>query len=232
MLIAENLNKIRVEIKKVLISSGRKPEDIVLVAVTKTQSAEAVNAALAAGVSAIGENKVQEAKQKFPSLIPGRYARHMIGHLQTNKTRDAVRLFDVIQSVDSERLLAEIDKEAGKSNKVMECMAEVNIGGEENKSGMKPEATEQFLVSAGKYVNIRISGLMTIAPFLEDAELVRPYFRKMKALFDSISKLSVKNVKMEHLSMGMSGDYRVAVEEGATMLRIGTAIFGAREYIK
>ena len=228
--IAENIENIRKEISRITVSSGRKPEDILLIVVTKTQSAEAVNEALESNIKDIGENRVQEAKEKFPGLALGNYRRHMIGHLQTNKSKDAVKLFGMIQSVDSVRLLAEIDKESKKNGKVMECLVEVNIGGEESKSGMKPEEVEAFILSAGKFANIKISGLMTIAPFLDDPEQVRPYFKRMKALFDTISKLSVKNVKMEHLSMGMSGDFKVAIQEGATMIRVGTAIFGKRQY--
>ncbi len=228
MSIAENLHIIRKRIAEASMSSGRKPEDISLIAVTKTRTAAEADEAVHAGISGIGENRVQEAKQKFP-LLSTSPARHMIGHLQSNKAKDAVKLFDIIQSVDSLRLLAEIDKEAKKNNKIMDVLAEVNIGGEASKSGMKPEELPGFMAGAGKYLNIRVRGLMTIAPFLASSEQVRPYFKKMKKLFDDAARFPAPNVKMEHLSMGMSGDFVTAIEEGATMVRIGSAIFGERK---
>ena len=228
MSIAENIDIIRARVAEASRSSGRKPEDVLLIAVTKTRLPAEVDEAVAAGIKVIGENRIQEAKQKFP-LLSSRPERHMIGHLQTNKAKEAVRLFDLIQSVDSVRLLAEIDKEAKKNNKTMDVLAEVNIGGEASKSGMKPEELAGFLNGAGMYLNVRVRGLMTIAPFLESPEQVRPYFRSMKELFDEASRFSAPNVKMEHLSMGMSGDFVTAIEEGATMVRIGTAIFGERK---
>jgi len=223
--IAENIDIIRKRIAEASRSSGRKPEDILLIAVTKTRSPVEVDAAVAAGLGTIGENRVQEAREKFP-LLASSPVKHMIGHLQSNKAKEAVKLFDLIQSVDSVRLLAVIDKEAKKNNKIMKVLAEVNIGGEGSKSGMNPGEIAAFLREAVKYENISVRGLMTIAPFLESAEQVRPYFKKMKELFDEAARFSAQNVKMEHLSMGMSGDFVTAIEEGATMVRIGTAIFG------
>ena len=228
MSIAENIDIIRKRIAEASRSSGRKPEDISLIAVTKTRTAAEADEAVAAGISGIGENSVQEAKLKFP-LLSSSPVRHMLGHLQSNKAKEAVKLFDIIQSVDSLRLLAEIDKEAKKNNKAIAILAEVNIGGEESKSGMKPEELSGFLNESGKYLNVRVRGLMTIAPFLESQEQVRPYFKKMKELFEEAANFSSPNVKMEHLSMGMSGDFVTAIEEGATMVRIGSAIFGERK---
>jgi len=226
--IAENLDIIRKRIAEASRSSGRKPEDISLIAVTKTRTAAEADEAVSAGINNIGENRVQEAKLKFP-ILASSPVKHMIGHLQSNKAKEAVKLFDMIQSVDSLRLLAEIDREARKNNKVLNVLAEVNIGGEATKSGMKPEELSGFLSESVKYLNVRVSGLMTIAPFLESQEKVRPYFKKMKELFEEAARFSAPNVKMEHLSMGMSGDFVTAIEEGATMVRIGTAIFGERK---
>jgi len=191
-----------------------------LVAVTKTRTVEEIKKAIESGVNCIGENRVQEAKQNFPSLQ--NIEKHMIGHLQTNKAKLAVELFDMIQSIDSVKLAKEISKRCEAINKVMPVLIEINIGSEESKHGVKPEAAQSFINEISQFKNIDIQGLMCIAPFIK-AEETRPYFKKMKQLFDSLGSL-------RWLSMGMTNDYKVAIEEGSNMVRIGTAIFGERNY--
>ena len=196
------------------------PSYVKLVAVTKTRTVEEIKKAIDAGVNCIGENKVQEAQEKFPSLP--KVEKHMIGHLQRNKVKTAVELFDMIQSVDSLKIAKEISKRCEAINKVMPILIEVNIGNEESKYGIKPEDIKEFIKEISQFKNIDIQGLMCIAPLIE-AEKTRPYFKKMKELFDSLGNL-------KWLSMGMTNDYKIAIEEGSNMVRIGTAIFGERNY--
>lgn len=197
------------------------PAHVKLVAVTKTRTVEEIKKAIEAGIECIGENKIQEAKQKFPFLPD--VEKHMVGHLQTNKVKLAVELFDMIQSVDSVKLAEEIDKRCEAINKVMPILVEINIGNEENKQGIKFGDAKSFISGISQLKNIDIQGLMCIAPFIP-LEETRPYFRKMKELFDSFGNL-------KWLSMGMSNDYKVAIEEGSNMVRIGTAVFGERKYL-
>lgn len=192
------------------------PSNVKLVTVTKTRSVDEIQKAVDAGINCIGENKVQEAKQKFP-LLP-EVEKHMIGHLQRNKVKLAVELFDMIQSVDSIKLAKEINKRCESINKVMPILIEIKIGDEESKQGIKPEEAKDLLNQLSHFKNINIQGLMCMAPFIE-AEQTRPYFRKMKELFDSLDN-------MKWLSMGMTNDYKIAIEEGSNMVRVGTAIFG------
>ncbi len=196
------------------------PADVKLIAVTKTRTIEEIQEAIKAGVMCVGENKVHEAKQKFPFLQ--NVEKHMIGHLQTNKVKSAVEIFDMIQSVDSVRLAEEIDKRCKAINKVMPVLVEVNIGNEGNKEGIRLEYAKSFINEISQFRNIRAEGLMCVAPFAEP-EKTRPYFKRMKETFDSIGNL-------KWLSMGMSNDYKVAIEEGSNMVRVGTAIFGERKY--
>lgn len=203
------------------IASLNIPSHVKLVAVTKTRTVEEIKKAIEAGIECIGENKIQEAKQKFPFLPD--VEKHMVGHLQTNKVKLAVKLFDMIQSVDSVKLAEEIDKRCEAINKVMPILVEINIGNEENKQGIKFGDAKGFISGISQLKNIDIQGLMCIAPFIP-LEETRPYFRKMKELFDSFSNL-------KWLSMGMSNDYKVAIEEGSNMVRIGTAVFGERKYL-
>ncbi|OGF46524.1 MAG: YggS family pyridoxal phosphate enzyme [Candidatus Firestonebacteria bacterium RIFOXYC2_FULL_39_67] len=221
-----NLNFVRDRIKTAALRAGRK-EKIILVAVTKTVGAPRVNEALSLGISDIGENRIQEAKIKFPELLKEKAVFHMIGHLQSNKVKDAVKLFDIIHSVDSLSLAEAIDREAAKSGKVMPCLIEINIGSEISKAGMQYDCTGVFLKEAAKYKNIKLEGLMTVAPITESPEQVRPFFKKMKILFDELKQIP-EGLNFKHLSMGMSQDYEVAIEEGATMVRVGSALFGSR----
>jgi len=225
-LIETNLNLIREKIKAAALKAGRK-EEVLLLAVTKTVGAPRVNEALALGITAIGENRIQEAKIKFPDLQKGKVVYHLIGHLQSNKVRDAVKLFDLIQSVDSLELAGQIDKEAFKAGKVIPCLLEINIGGELSKNGLEYGAAAAFMKETPKYKNLKFEGLMTIAPLTASPEEVRPLFKKMKILYDGLKQTPAGSA-FKYLSMGMSLDYEVAVEEGATLVRIGSAVFGER----
>ncbi len=212
--IKENIANIKKEI----------PSKVTLVVATKTRNVSEVEEAISGGITTIGENYVQEAESK--ASLRGKVKIHCIGHLQTNKVKDAVKLFDMIETVDSIKIAKEIDK---RTEKIMPILIEVNIGKEENKSGVMPDKTIGLIKEISKLKNVNIKGLMTMAPFFDDAEKDRPYFREMKQLFDKIKSMKIPNVDMEILSMGMSDSYKVAIEEGATMVRIGTKIFGKRE---
>jgi pyridoxal phosphate enzyme (YggS family) len=204
-------------IREAALRVKRGPESIRLVAVTKEATEAGMRQAIAAGISDIGENRVREALLKHKIFGDAGLRWHMIGHLQSNKAKDAVKLFSLIHSVDSIKLARAIDKEASKIGKVQDILAEVNVSGEEAKFGMKPEDAGDFLREASSLKNINTLGLMTMAPFVDDAEKARPYFRKLKELADSLG--------LKELSMGMTQDFEVAVEEGATMVRVGSAIF-------
>lgn len=195
-----------------------------LVCVTKTVDPESINVAIGAGASIIGESRVHDLETKLDELLP--CEKHLIGHLQRNKVKRALELFDVIQSIDSMRLLHDIDRKAKEIDKIQDVLLQVNIGDEEQKYGFRYEEMEVVLPETERLSNVRINGLMCIPPFLPP-EQVRPYFRKMKNLFDDIKNRysNSTTIDMKELSMGMSGDYRVAVEEGANVVRIGSSIF-------
>lgn len=219
--LGENILEIRKNISDACKKSGRRLEDVILVAVTKKSTPQQVIEALNCGISNVGENRVIEASEKFDEiakLSSKKFTKHFIGSLQTNKAKLAIETFDVIQSLDSIGLAKEIDKRAKSMNKIISVFIEVNIGNEESKSGIAPEETLAFYDKAIKFTNLRIEGLMCIAPFVDDAEDARPYFKQMKQLFDKLP--------LKRLSMGMSNDYAVAVEEGSNMVRIGSRIFG------
>jgi hypothetical protein len=214
--------------------AGRNPKDIRIIAVTKTHPPEFVVAAVRAGLSDIGENKVQEAKDKFSILPPDIiYRRHLIGHLQTNKVRQSVELFDLIHSVDSLRLAQEIDKRCYTTDRVMPILIQVNTSREKSKYGIEPDDTLTLVKQAAELKNVRIKGLMTIgaltASMAQDSEKVRGYFKRLRDLQQMIIDAAIPNVEMDVLSMGMTHDFETAIEEGATLLRIGTAIFGKRQ---
>ena len=196
-----------------------------LIAVTKTVDPIRIREAAAAGVRIFGENRIQEALPKLHDLQDLDLQWHFIGHLQTNKAREAVKHFHLVQSVDSERLMMVLDKEAGKQGKILEVLLEVNLGGEESKSGTTALQLPPLLHSSRTCPNLRVTGLMTVPPFLENPEDVRTYFQQLRNLRDQYQP---EYPRLQELSMGMSHDYVVAVEEGATMVRIGTALFGAR----
>ena len=193
------------------------PIDVQLVAATKSSSMTEIKQAIDAGIKIIGENYVQEAKEKYAEL-KGKVNFHLIGHLQTNKVKDAVEIFDMIQTVDSVKVAKEIDK---RTKKIMPVLIEVNIGREKNKTGILPEDILNFLDSAKSLKNLQVKGLMTMCPVLKNQEEYRPYFRKMKQLFEEIKSKNIPNVSMEILSMGMSDSYKIAIEEGSSMIRLG-----------
>ena len=223
--IKNNLEIINEKIKKAALKANRNPEEIKLVAVTKTATIEQIKEAINGGVKIIGENKVQEAKEKY-QILTANIEWHLVGHLQTNKAKYALKIFDCIHSVDSIKLAKEIDKRSMQFGKKTNVLVEVNVSGEETKYGIKPEEVESFLKEMSEFSGIRTRGLMTIAPIVEDKEEVRSYFRKLREISKEIKSKNIKNVKMEYLSMGMTEDFEVAIEEGANMVRIGRGIFG------
>ena len=228
--IAENIEAIQKEKAQAALRAGRDPEEVLLCAVTKTHTAEEINEAIRAGVTDIGENKVQEILDKYDKVLPVNW--HMIGHLQTNKVKYIVDKVSLIHSVDSFKLAEEIDKRAGQHGKTMDILVQVNAACDKAKFGVDISAAESLvseILSACE--NIRVRGLMTIAPYAEDPEEIRPYFRSMRQLYDKIAaEIDHPRIDFKYLSMGMSNDRIIAVEEGATVIRVGTAIFGARNY--
>jgi len=218
--ITYNINLIQQRIRAAAERAGRRPENIALIAVTKTVGPEDVEAALAAGQTLFGESRIQEARAKIP-LVSGRARWHMIGHLQTNKARDAVALFEVIHSVDSVKLAVELNKWAERAGKTQAVLLEVNVSGEASKFGLKPEDLKSTVAEISRLARLETRGLMTIAPYAEAGEKARPSFRRLRELRDALG--------LRELSMGMTHDFEVAVEEGATMVRVGTGIFGERK---
>lgn len=219
-----NIKNINNKIKLACKKCERDPSEITLVCVTKGVDPFRMSEVLVHGIRDIGENKVQEALKKKNAVLPG-FKWHMIGHLQTNKVKDAIGIFDLIHSVDSLDLAKKIDKEAKKQGKTIEVLVQVNTSGEEAKYGIKPEETSLFLREASSLTNIKISGLMTITPLAEDPETVRPYLRKLREIKESINQEMIPNMEMKYLSMGMSQDFEIAIQEGANIIRVGTAIF-------
>lgn len=228
-MIAENLAEVEEKIAKACSRAGRERSEVTLISVSKTKPVEMLQEAYEAGSRDFGENKPQEIKEKYPQL-PNEIRWHMIGHLQRNKIKYIIDKVCMIHSVDSVRLAEAIDEEAKRHNLVMPILVEVNVAEEESKFGLRLEETEDFIRQISKLSNIRVNGLMTIAPFTENAEDNRIYFRRLRNLYVDIKEKNIDNVNMCDLSMGMTGDYEVAVEEGATMVRVGTGIFGARSY--
>jgi pyridoxal phosphate enzyme (YggS family) len=228
MAIADNLKTVTDRIASAAKRAGRDPSSVRLVAVTKTVDVESIRQAVAAGASVLGENRVQEARGKIEKL--GNLARwHLIGHLQKNKAKYAVKLFELIHSVDDLELARELDRQAAKIGKVQDVLIEVSIAGEAVKAGVAIQDVAALVRETAKLKNISIKGLMTIPPYSEDPESSRSFFRKLRDLAETIKKENIPAVSMNELSMGMSGDFEVAVEEGATMVRVGTAIFGERK---
>jgi len=222
---AAHINAIQQRIEAACARAGRAVGSVTLVAVTKGQPPEVVGEAAKLGLRLFGENKVQEAKAKIP-LCPDRLRWHMIGHLQTNKCRDAVELFEMIQSVDSLHLAEEINKRAEQAAKTLPVLLEVSAVGEASKFGYRPEQLLAELSRLNALPRLEIHGLMTVPPWTPDPEKVRPVFREMRELKERCEQ--ILGAPLPHLSMGMTGDFEVAIEEGATMVRIGTALFGER----
>lgn len=235
MQIAENIKAVEERIAAAAAKSGRKPEEILLLAVSKTKPVELIGEAVQAGLLSLGENKVQEIMEKYEPMQQyapegERIHWHLIGHLQTNKVKYIIDKVDMIHSVESLKLAAEIEKRAAQHGRIMDILIEVNMAEEESKFGVKPEDTENLLREIAQMAHIRVRGLMTVAPFVENEEENREVFRKMRELLVDINAKKIDNIKMDTLSMGMTGDYAVAIEEGATIVRVGTGIFGERFY--
>lgn len=228
-MILENIKKVEENIQKACEKVGRNPDEVTLIAVSKTKPYEAIEEALLSGILDYGENKVQELCDKY-EILPKNIKWHMIGHLQRNKVKYLVGKTTLIHSVDSYRLAEQIEKEFAKKDLIADILVEVNMANEESKFGINCQETEQLISDISKLKHIKIQGLMTIAPFTENPESNREYFRNMKKLSVDISNKNIDNVSMNILSMGMTGDYQVAIEEGATMVRVGTGIFGERNY--
>jgi len=228
MSVAQNLNAVKDRIAAAAKRAGRDPASVVLVAVSKTVDDARIREAIAAGAAVLGENRVQEAREKIERL-DAIASWHLIGRLQSNKAKYAVRLFDLIHSVDSVALAQELDRQAGKIGKRQDILIEVSIAGEEQKAGVATDGVPALVREAAKLPNLRVRGLMTMPPYSEDPEASRPYYRRLRELADSITKEAVPHVSMEMLSMGMSNDFEVAIEEGATLVRVGTAVFGERQ---
>lgn len=228
--ITENVAAVRARVDAAAIKSGRRPEDVLLVAATKMNDAERVREAVAAGVDACGENRVQELLEKHPAGAYTGKPVHFIGHLQSNKVRQIVGIVDLIQSVDSEALLRKIDAQAEKHGVVQDVLIEVNIGGEEAKSGVSPDALEALLLCVGELQHVRVRGLMAIPPIAGEPGGNHDYFSAMHQLFVDIGAKKYDNVSMDFLSMGMSDDFEDAIACGANMVRVGSSIFGARNY--
>ena len=222
------MEQIKERIRKACESCSRDADSVRLVAVSKTIAAGTVQAAIEAGVTILGENYMQEAREKFNALVQYPVSWHFIGHLQSNKAKYAVRLFDLIHSVDSLKLARELDKQAKKVDKIQQILVQVNISAEDTKSGTSADETPGLISEISKLENLSIRGLMTMPPYFYQPEKVKPFFAALRELRDQIKAQSLPNVSLEELSMGMTGDFEVAIEEGATLVRIGTAIFGER----
>ena len=229
-MIWEQYLEIEAKMKEALAAAGRPIDSARLLAVSKTHPLEAVEELAAHGVKAFGENKVQEFLSKKDELHLDGVEKHLIGHLQTNKVKYVVDKACLIHSVDSLRLAEQINSEAEKKNVICNILIEVNIAGEESKFGVAKDEVKPLLEAIKNLKHVHVKGLMTIAPFVDDAEDNRKYFREMHKLFIDMRQEKADNIEMEVLSMGMTGDYQVAIEEGATMVRVGTGIFGERNY--
>ena len=228
-MITENLEQVRKNIDEACRMAGRDPKEVTLIAVSKTKPVSMLKEAYDAGARCFGENKVQEIMDKHPQL-PEDIQWHMIGHLQRNKVKYIVDKVSMIHSVDSLRLAQTIEQEAAKHNVCVPVLLEVNVAQEESKFGLKMDEVLPLIERIAEFPHIKVCGLMTIAPFVENAEENRMFFRQLKKLSVDIEAKNINNVSMSVLSMGMTGDYQVAVQEGATMVRVGTGIFGERNY--
>jgi pyridoxal phosphate enzyme (YggS family) len=226
--IGANYRKIVERIAVAAAKAGRDARKVRLLAASKSQPVESICAALAAGVALVGENYVQEAEEKKNQLAGAKVEWHMIGHLQRNKAKLAVELFDVVESLDNLALARELDKEAAKRSKIVRALIEVNLAGEESKTGMAKGEVAGLLEKISGLPHVRVEGLMTMPPFRENLEEVRPYFHELRDLRDSLNSLNLPNMRLNELSMGMTHDFTVAIEEGATIVRVGTALFGPR----
>lgn len=226
-MVQEQLNEVRQKIVQACERAGRNPSEVKLIAVSKTKPVSMIEEAIACGQTVFGENKVQELCDKIPQL-PANLEWHLIGHLQRNKVKYIVDKVALIHSVDTVRLAKQISQEAIKAGVTVQILLEVNVAREESKFGFMEEEVEEAVREIAAFPNIQVVGLMTIAPFVADPEENRIYFKKLHQLCVDINKKNIDNIRMSELSMGMTGDYEVAIEEGATMVRVGTGIFGTR----
>lgn len=224
----DRLEQVKARIKKTAANCNRPVDAIRLIAVSKTIPAEIVKEAIEAGVTDLGENYIQEAREKVNTLATYPVNWHFIGHLQSNKAKYAVRLFDLIHSVDSLKLARELNKYAQKNDKIQSILVQVNVAKEESKSGVYVENTIELLKDISQLANISVKGLMTMPPYFNAPEKVRPFFAALRELRNRVRAQGIPNIAMDELSMGMTGDFEAAIQEGATMVRIGTAIFGER----
>jgi pyridoxal phosphate enzyme (YggS family) len=225
--IADNVKDLNERIEGACARVSRPPEEITLVGVTKTVEPARIQQAVDAGITVLGENRIQEAETKIDA-VTGPITWHMVGHLQRNKVKKAVAMFDMVQSVDSVELAREIDKRCGQADKVIDALVEVNTSGEETKYGVTPEKAVDLVGEITHLMNINVKGLMTIGTFTDDEGLVRDCFKTLRELAERIRSAGIPRVEMKYLSMGMTSDYELAIEEGSNMIRIGTALFGAR----
>ena len=228
--ITDNIDYVEERIAKACERGKRERSEVTLIAVSKTKPVPDLMEALNYGINIFGENKVQEIRDKTEIMGTDGIHWHMIGHLQANKVKYLIGVVDLIHSVDNDKLAEEIEKQAAKHDTVMDVLCEVNMAGEDTKFGLKPEETMDFVKRISKLKHLRIRGLMTIAPYTEESETNRVYFRGLRELKDRINAEKIAGVTMDTLSMGMTGDYEVAIEEGATFVRVGTGIFGERNY--
>lgn len=227
--IERNLKNVQERIEKTAVKADRNPHEIQLIAVTKTVEPEVIEKAIEFGVTHIGENKVQELIRKY-EIIGDRVKWHMIGHLQKNKVKYVIDKVTLIHSLDSYDLAVEIDKRAKQVGRVMQCLLQVNVSGEESKYGIDYGSVDELLQKLSLLQHIEIVGLMTMAPYTDEPEDVRGFFKNLNQLFVDIGERKIPNIKMHYLSMGMSNDFEVAIEEGASLVRIGSKIFGERNY--
>jgi pyridoxal phosphate enzyme (YggS family) len=223
-----NVEKVRQSIRQAALRAGRDPNAVTLIAVSKTRPVEEILEAMAAGVTHLGENRVQEMKEKWGPLEGKGVVWHLIGSLQTNKVKQALEMANLIHALDRDSLLDELVRQAARRGVPCDALVQVNVSGEASKHGLSPGDLVPFLRRVSQQQWVRVRGLMTMAPLSDDPEQARPHFRRLRMLAEEVRELAMPNVQMDHLSMGMSGDYEVAVEEGATLVRVGTAIFGRR----
>ena len=227
--IRERLKRVQEQIARAAHRANRRDEEITLIAVSKTHDPPIIQQAVAAGVSELGENRVQEAAGKVGLVTGERLRWHLIGHLQANKARQAVKTFDVIHTVDSRELVERLDRIAGEEGRKPVVLIQVDLGHEATKSGADETRLPEIIEALDRAHNLELKGLMTLPPFFDDAESARPYFRRLREIMEGVNGSRSPDHRLTELSMGMSHDFEIAIEEGATMVRVGTAIFGARE---
>jgi hypothetical protein len=229
MSLKQRLDAVHDRIQQAAVACGRRPDEVRLVAVSKTMPTETVLTAIEAGARILGENYIQEARGKIEALVDHDVEWHFIGHLQSNKAKYAVRLFDLIHSVDSPKLARELNRQAARTGKIQQILVQVNVAKEGSKSGVHAETLMDLVGVISELPNLSLKGLMTMPPYFNAPEKVRPFFAELRRLSERVARSRVANVVMQELSMGMTGDFEAAIAEGATLVRVGTAIFGERQ---